>query len=195
MERLPQTMAETAERHKELLERLRQLDDADPEVARLRDQARAAVERGDYDGADRLLREAEAEDLAAERRMQERVERRRLTRAETLAQRAGLAELRFRYPEAARLYREAADLMPDSRPLGAKRSISTTLPARCGGEGDTPKRGGRWHRRALAIRERVLGPGHPEVATSTNNLAEHACGLLGRPAEAEPLFPPRAGPP
>ncbi len=42
------------------------------------------------------------------------------------------------------------------------------------------------HKRALAIREKALGPYHPRVATSLNNL-----GLVyhaqGKYAEAEPL--------
>ena len=29
----------------------------------------------------------------------------------------------------------------------------------------------RWHKRALAIREKALGPDHPDVALSLNNLA------------------------
>jgi tetratricopeptide (TPR) repeat protein len=43
------------------------------------------------------------------------------------------------------------------------------------------------YRRALALREKVLGPDHPDVATSLNNLA----GLYdtqGRYKEAEPLY-------
>src|SRR5213079_61632 len=43
------------------------------------------------------------------------------------------------------------------------------------------------HERALGIRERVLGPEHPDTASSLNHL-----GLLlltrGKPAEVEPLF-------
>ena len=43
------------------------------------------------------------------------------------------------------------------------------------------------HKRALAIREKVFGPNHPEVAQTLNNL-----GVLyaneGRYAEAEPLY-------
>jgi Flp pilus assembly protein TadD len=42
------------------------------------------------------------------------------------------------------------------------------------------------HRRALALRERVLGPDHPDVAQSISNLAV-VLAALGRPAEAEPL--------
>jgi tetratricopeptide (TPR) repeat protein len=42
-------------------------------------------------------------------------------------------------------------------------------------------------KRSLAIRERVLGPNHPDVATALNNLAAlyHA---QGRDADAEPLY-------
>ena len=42
-------------------------------------------------------------------------------------------------------------------------------------------------RRAVAIRELVLGPAHPDLATSLHKLA-NACDNMGRPAEAEPLY-------
>jgi hypothetical protein len=38
--------------------------------------------------------------------------------------------------------------------------------------------------RALAIREKVLGPEHPDTATSLNNLLDKA----GHASKAEPLF-------
>jgi Flp pilus assembly protein TadD len=43
------------------------------------------------------------------------------------------------------------------------------------------------HRRALAIREKVLGPEHPEVAASLNNVARDL-SARGEYGEAEPLF-------
>ena len=43
------------------------------------------------------------------------------------------------------------------------------------------------YRRALAIREKTLGPDHPDTAASLNNLALLRC-LQGNCAEAEPLF-------
>jgi len=43
------------------------------------------------------------------------------------------------------------------------------------------------YRRALEIKEKVLGPEHPSTATSLNNLAA-LCRAQGRYAEAEPLF-------
>ena len=184
VERLPQALADLAEQHKDLLARLRRLDADDPAVAHLREQARDAVERGDYDSADRLLQEAETTDLAAERRMQGRIERRRLTRAETLAQRAGVAELRFRYPEAGKLYQEAAGLMPEGEPLRQAQYLDAAADA-------------LWHatayaeaeplaRRALALRGRMLDPDHPAIAASLSSIVVLLCNL-GRPAEAEPL--------
>jgi tetratricopeptide (TPR) repeat protein len=43
------------------------------------------------------------------------------------------------------------------------------------------------YRRALAVREEVLGPRHPSTATSYNNLAANFMDQ-GQPAAAEPLF-------
>ena len=43
------------------------------------------------------------------------------------------------------------------------------------------------HRRALAVREKALGPDHPDCALSINNLAV-VCESQGRYGEAEPLF-------
>ena len=43
------------------------------------------------------------------------------------------------------------------------------------------------YQRALEIREAQLGPEHPDVATSLNNLAE-LYRLQGRYEEAEPLY-------
>ena len=45
----------------------------------------------------------------------------------------------------------------------------------------------RLYRRSLAIREKALGPDHPDVATNLDNLAE-LYQAQGKYAEAEPLL-------
>ena len=42
------------------------------------------------------------------------------------------------------------------------------------------------YKRSLAIREKVLGPDHPDVAQSLNNLAD-LYSAQGRDSDAEPL--------
>ena len=63
---------------------------------------------------------------------------------------------------------------------------STTWPTRTNTRGGTP-RPSRSSKRALAIREKALGPDHPDVAASLNNLATLYIDQ-GRYAEAEPLL-------
>ena len=45
----------------------------------------------------------------------------------------------------------------------------------------------RSYKRSLAIREKTLGPDHPDVASALNNLAS-LYHKQGRYAEAEPLY-------
>ena len=52
----------------------------------------------------------------------------------------------------------------------------------------------RSYKRSLAIREKSLGPNHPAVATSLNNLAR-LYRAQGRYADAEPLLQAIAGHP
>jgi tetratricopeptide (TPR) repeat protein len=186
LERLPQALADLTARHKELLERLGRLEGAaDPRVAQLKAEARAAVERGDYDTAEQRLKEAEDAHLAAARRKREEADRELLAAAETRAERAGLAELRFRYAEAGRLYREAAELVPEAEPL--RRATYLDRAANALREGGRYAEAEPLLRRALAIDERSLGPDHPSVARDLNNLAV-LLRATNRLAEAEPLM-------
>ena len=49
------------------------------------------------------------------------------------------------------------------------------------------------YQEALRIRQKVLGPEHPDTATSLNNLAELYLDMTGEYAKAEPLFRKRSG--
>jgi tetratricopeptide (TPR) repeat protein len=88
-------------------------------------------------------------------------------------------ELQVNYPEAERYYRKAAAI-DDENPiyLNAHAVILNTLGRYAEAE--------PLFRRALANFEKNLGPEHPSVATSLNNLAR-LLQNLGRYTEAEPL--------
>ena len=89
-------------------------------------------------------------------------------------------ELQINYSEAERYYRKAATIEDqDAFYLNAHATILQTIGNYAAAE--------PLYRRALAIYEKALGPDHPDVATSLNNLA----GLLhdqGNYAAAEPLY-------
>jgi tetratricopeptide (TPR) repeat protein len=67
LEKLPEALAEIAQRHQELLARLAALDPKDPAIKALTDEARAAMEAGDYNRADAQLHQAEVAELTAAR--------------------------------------------------------------------------------------------------------------------------------
>ena len=69
-EDLDSTLREFAKRYKQLEEDLNRFTTEDPEVASLREQAREALEAGDFDRAEQLLNEASAKDLAAAERQE-----------------------------------------------------------------------------------------------------------------------------
>ena len=69
-EDLDSTLRDFAKRHKQLEEDLKRYTSDDPEVAALREQARAALEAGDFDRAEQLLNDASAKDLAAAERQE-----------------------------------------------------------------------------------------------------------------------------
>ena len=83
-----------------------------PDVARLRDAARSALDAGWLQQADDLLVQVEAAQDAALDRQQREIERQQTERAATVAQRAGIALTRLRYREAAQHFAVAARRVP-----------------------------------------------------------------------------------
>ncbi|MBB5759515.1 hypothetical protein HNR00_004249 [Methylorubrum rhodinum] len=96
---------------KALTDRLNRLSNDDPEVARLRTRAAAALQAGRFVEADGHLASAEARDLAGLDDLEELARRKRLSAAESRAERAAAAMLRPNpdaYREAAAHYAEAS---------------------------------------------------------------------------------------
>lgn len=118
--RLQQAVFEKlAQQADEIAELQRRLDaltgDADPSIAPMLTEARAALDAGRLADADRLLAEVAERDLAAIREADAEVERRRLRTGEHIAARAQLASLQADYFTAADHYGRAAGAVPRHR--------------------------------------------------------------------------------
>ncbi len=122
-EQWPARLPEIALRHRQALDRLAALEAEDPEAARLLQEARAAVEVGDYERSERLLDKAEGLELAGiraaeelEQKAREAVARRRLSAAAVRSEKAEVFLIQLRYLAAAEQFAAAAGLVPDSQP-------------------------------------------------------------------------------
>lgn len=98
--------------YRDLAQRLTALSNADPAVTKLRADAKTHIDAGDFAAADAALARAEAIDANAVEDLETRARERRLSRAQSLAERAGLALLRDALKDAATLYAKAADAAP-----------------------------------------------------------------------------------
>jgi tetratricopeptide (TPR) repeat protein len=110
-EEIVQKLSAKAEEYKALTDRLNRLSNADPDVARLRKEAAEALKSGRFAQADALLAAAEVRDLAGLGDLEALAKQRRLSAAETRAERAAAAMLRGNpdaYREAAAHYAEAS---------------------------------------------------------------------------------------
>jgi len=110
-----ETLAEQADQIAELQRRLDALTgDADPAVARIFAEARAALEEGRFDEADQLLAQVAESDLAAIQQADAEVERLRLRAGETIASRGQIASVQADYLRAADHYERAAETAPQT---------------------------------------------------------------------------------
>src|SRR5262249_24616018 len=183
-EDLDARLREVAARHVTLLKQAEASADDDPQVAAIKKEAVAAIGAGDYARAGDLLQRAFDADLVVARRALDVANKRYLTAAKTRADIGELNLTQLRYAAAAADFQAAADLVPAGEPLVRAQYLSS-LGSAAHDAGNYPLAGPALAE-ALNIRERLLGPEHPAVAVSLNNLA-----LLyqdqGRYAEAERL--------
>jgi tetratricopeptide (TPR) repeat protein len=125
-DQLRERLTEIATRHQEMTSRLAAIEVADPLVQKLIDDARAEVQVGHYEAAEKLLSQAENAELAAAERATELATRalfaadaRKSAAAERRAERAALAIVQLRYREAAQHYAEAANISVDAQAVWA----------------------------------------------------------------------------
>ncbi|MGX9726119.1 MAG: tetratricopeptide repeat protein [Candidatus Electronema sp. VV] len=119
---LDSKLREIAFRYKELLLRFEAVTSDDPQVQALKEQAKQAIEDGDYDRADALLNQAKERDRAAVATLkaslaeqQAALEKRQLSEAQSCVDQAKLQRLQYRYEKAAQYWQEAAAALPEGR--------------------------------------------------------------------------------
>jgi tetratricopeptide (TPR) repeat protein len=187
-EDLDSTLRDIAKRYKDLQEKLQTFTSDDPAVVALKQAASKALNAGDFAQAEKLLNEASQKDLEGAQQFHEMATKRWLSAAASKVELGILKETQLRYAEAAVYYHQAVELV-DPIPEGSEATLATYLNnwARALWRAGDYTNAESPQKRALAIREQVLGPTHPDVAQSFNNLA-----LLyyaqGQYAKAEPLY-------
>ena len=190
---LTNRLAEIAGHYQALLARLETTSSTDPEVQRLKAEARQALEdTGDFARAEELLNQAKARDLLVIEQMRATIERvqaaldaRKLSAAEAAAENGALMMTQLRYADAARYCAEAVELTPETHAdeLSDRLRAWTEAAWRAG---DFPT-GVAAAGRALALDQGRLPADDALLAEDLINLA----GLYratGRYQEAEPLY-------
>lgn len=113
-------LPEIAFRYKELLLRFETVTSDDPQVQALKEQAKQAIENGEYDRAEALLNQAKERDRAAVATLkaslaeqQAALEKRQLSEAQSCVEQAKLQRLQYRYEKSAQYFQEAAAALPE----------------------------------------------------------------------------------
>jgi len=173
---LDSKLHEIAQRYNKLREELQQFRSDDPVAAGLRKDAAAAMESGEFDRAEQILNTASERDIEASETLKEVIIERLLSAAAAKAQNGDLKLNLFAYAQAADYYSSAIKLVPEDREVALAKyldKLGSCLVAL--GDYDNGKIS---LTKGLEIRERVLGPSHPDVAESLMNTAtlHHLCG-------------------
>ncbi len=143
----------------------------DPGVQRLRHAARLLIDEGAFDEADARLAEAEALDEAMEREEEERLARRKQSRARSRAERGDLARMRTSYREAGEHYAAAANIVVADTAAAWAHQLR--------------RAGALWRPRTRVRRQRRAGRGDRALPRhrAASGTARRAAGRLGDDAE------------
>jgi tetratricopeptide (TPR) repeat protein len=182
---LDNTLREIAKHYKELMAKVATLNSDDPEVAKLIEQAKQAIENGDFDQAEQFFNQASDLDIKAAQQAQEIANKRFVSAAESLAANGDLKMTQLAYRESGEYYEKAAKLLPVGN--DGVLALYLNYAGMAFDDAALYDKAKSLYERALAIHEKIHGKEHPDVATSLNNLA-----LLhktqGHYDQAKPLF-------
>jgi tetratricopeptide (TPR) repeat protein len=123
---IEQKLEAKASEFRDLTDRLNRLSNVDPVVAQLRREASSALASGSFERADKLLADAEARDLSGLEDIEALARQKRLSAADSRAQRAGAALLRINpdaYRQAAAHYGEASRIAAVADALKAREYL------------------------------------------------------------------------
>jgi len=123
---IEQKLGAKASEFRDLTDRLNRLSNADPVVAQLRAGASTALGGGSFERADQLLADAEARDLSGLEDIEAVARQKRLSAADSRAQRAAAALLRINpdaYGQAAAHYGEASRIAAVADALKAREYL------------------------------------------------------------------------
>jgi tetratricopeptide (TPR) repeat protein len=168
-EALDSKLRQIAKNYKELQEKLEGLTGDDPSIIALKQEARQALEAGDFARVEQLLNQACEKDVEAAKQLQENSKKRLLSAAASKDQLGRLKTVQLAYREAVAYFRQAVDLVPQDVPLSRAEYMNNwgvvAVMAGNYAEARNPLVG------ALRLRERLLGLEHPDVAFSLAMLA------------------------
>ena len=108
------TLRTIAGRYLNNLKQLSALQADDPAVKGFLQQAKRALEQGQFDEAERLINDAKNTDLEAAKTLQETANKRLFAAAAAAAQNGDIQMTQIHYLKAAGYYQEAASLIPDT---------------------------------------------------------------------------------
>jgi len=167
---LDKTLRKIAKHYKDLMTKVATLNSEDPEVAKLIEQVKQALDNGEFDQTEQLFNQASELDIEAAKQAQEIAKKRLVSAAESLAANGKLKMTQLTYQQAGEYYERAAKLLP----AGNDKTLAYYLNWAGYAFKDAAlyDKAKPLYEKALAIREKVFGQEHPDVATSFNNLAE-----------------------
>jgi len=162
-------MREFGRQFGELREKLHALIADDPEVQTFLEEARTALDVGDFGRAVTLLGQAGESDAAAGQELREAAGKRLRTAAAAKVVAGDLQLAQLAYDEAAQCYQDAVEALPgEFEDLLAEYLNKHGTAAYHAGDHATATAS---FEKALKILESTLGENHPDVATGLNNLA------------------------
>jgi len=205
-ENLDKTLREIAKRHKALLVKLDTLKAEDPEVKKLRQLAKTAIERVDYGQAEKFLAEAQALDDRSIESIDEEFEELLKSKSTRLQSAAATASLRgdtqyaqIAYLESAQHYKDAVGYIEKLIRLEkrirqvASRQSQVLLVTYLNSAGNRYQEAGLYPQaqplleKALFVREQLFDKDSIEIGLALNNLAE-LYNSKGEYEKALPLY-------